>query len=170
MANAAVPFIPRDGVLVLKDNTGTPKTLTIAYDGGDLQLSNLNQAFKTRQIFKSRGSTYSVRDVEAQEVGIQFTADAVHFLGDASTVTLYEALMKLGAWSSAVSTLPSTAGDTYCLTLQWTGERTNFGGNADNVVVYKYVYFDLDFAEGVPGKFTIKGTAVIYSTDYVTHT
>jgi len=170
MANPSSPMIPRDGVLVIKDNTGTPKTLTIAYDGGDLQVSNLNQGHKTRQVFKSRGATYSVRDVEAQEIGIQFTADAVSFLGDGSTATLYEALMKLGAWSTAVSTLPSPAGDTYCLTLQFTVERTNFGGSADNVETFKYVYFDVDFAEGVPGKFTIKGTAVNYSTDFIAHT
>jgi hypothetical protein len=168
MANAATPIIPRDGVLVISD--GAALTYTVPYMGGALKITGLNQNQRTRQVFKASGSTYAVRDVEDQEFGIEFTADAVHWKGDGSTATLFEVLMKLGVWSAATSMLPTTAGDTYCLKLTWTEERTNFGASADNVVVAKYVYFDLDYAQGVPGQFTLKGTGVRYSTDYLTWT
>jgi hypothetical protein len=168
--NAATPIIPRDGVLVVSDNTGTPKTITVPYLNGTLKLTGLNASQRARQIFKSKGVVYAVRDTDDQEFGVEFTCDAVHFKGDNITATLFEALMKLGPWNNAVSTLPPSAGDTFCVTLTWTVERTNFGGTNDNVVVAKYVYFDVDFAEGTPGQFTLKGTGVPYSTDFLTWT
>lgn len=168
--NAATPIIPRDGVLVISDATGTPLTLTIAYMNGSIKLSSLNASQKTKQIFLANGTVYAARDVDDQPYSFEFTADAVHFKGDATTATLWEVAMKQGVWSSATSTLPSTAGDVYCLTCTWTIERTNFGGTADNVVALKYVYFDLDFSEGVPSQFSLKGTCIPYSSDHMTIT
>lgn len=140
------------------------------YLNGALKLTGLNASQKTKQVFKARGTVYGARDVEDQEYGVEFTADAVHFKGDGTTGTLFEALMKLGVWSAATSTLPTSAGDVYCVKLTWTVERTNFGATADNVVAIKYVYFDVDFSEGVPSQFSLKGTAIPYSTDHLTWT
>src|SRR5438128_1528944 len=141
MAISATPIIPRDGALLVNDLTpSTPLALVILYLGGDLKITGLNAAQKTRTVFKSKGTVYSARDVDDQEYGIEFTADAVHFEGDGTTGTPFEAFMKLGTiWSAAISTLPTVAGDTYCVKLTWTIERTNFGAAADNIVVAKYV-------------------------------
>lgn len=168
MANAGAPIIPRDGVLVIND--GAALSLTIPYLGGELKLGGLNASQKSKQVFKSRGTVYAARDVDDQEYSLEFTADAVHFKGDATTATLWEVIMKQGVWAAATSTFPTSAGDVYCLKCTWTVERTNFSGSADNVVVVKYVYFDLDFAEGVPSKFSLKGTCIPYSTDHLTIT
>lgn len=168
--NAAVPIIPRDGVLVISDASGTPKTLTIPYLNGNIKIGAVNADFKTRQVFSSRGTIYSARNVEDQPYSFEFTADAVHFKGDATTATLWEVVMKQGVWSSATSTWPASAGDIYTLTCTWTVERTNFSGTNDNVYAMKYVYFDLDFQEGVPSTFSLKGTVLTYSTDHTTIT
>lgn len=168
--NAATPIIPRDGVLVISDATGTPKTLTIPYLGGQIKISGLNASQKTKQLVLSRGTVYGGRDVDDQPYTFEFTADAAHFKGDNSTATLWEVVMKQGVWSAATSTLPTSAGDIYCVTCTWTVERTNFSGTNDNVVALKYVYFDLDFSEGTPSQFSLKGTCIPYSTDHMTIT
>lgn len=168
MALAAVPIIPRDGVLVIQD--GAALSLTIAYLNGAIKISGLNATQRTKQWFKSKGSTYSGRDVEDQEFSFEFTADAVHFMGDGTTATLFEAIMRKGVWAAAASTLPASAGDIYTLKGTWTVNRTNFGATSNNVVVAKYVQFDMDFSEGVPSQFSLKGTGAIFSTDYLTWT
>ena len=138
--------------------------------GGALKITGLNASQKTKQWFSSCGEIYSGRDVEDQDFGIEFEAEAVHFLGDATTATLFEAIMKKGVWAAATSLLPTTAGDIYCLKATWAVARTAFGASANNTVVAKYVQFDLDFSEGVPSKFSIKGVGKAYSTDYLTWT
>lgn len=170
MSNANTPIIPKDGVLHILDGAGTPLDFTVLYDGGDLSFSGLNQGFSTRQIFMSRGVPYSVRDTELKPIEFTFTCDAVHILGDGTTATIYDVLMKKAPWASATSTLPTTRGDTYCLTFKFTAERSNLGATADNTVTLKYCFFEMDFAEGIPGKWTIKGTMIPYSTDYYTAT
>jgi hypothetical protein len=163
--NAATPIIPRDGVMTLTDGTaGTPKTLTVLYTNGAIKITGLNNAQKDRKIYKSRGIIYAGRNTEDKEFGIEFTADAVHFLGDGTTATLFEAIMQKGLWSTATSTFPVSGGDIYTLQWSWTVERTNFSGTNDNVVTYKYVMFELDFAEGDPSQFSLKGTGLPYGT------
>lgn len=170
MANAANPIIPRDGVCVITDNTGTPKSWTLAYHGGDLKLTGLTPGQKTQQTYMAAGATYAGRQVDDQEVGVEFTADAVHIIGDGTTATLGDVLLKRGLWSAAVSTLPTTAGDLYCLTFTWTIERSTYGATTDNTVVLKYVFSAVDFTMGNPSKWGIKGTAMMYSTDGITIT
>jgi hypothetical protein len=157
MANATNPIIPRDGVVVITDNTGTPKSWTLAYRGGDLKLTNWSESQKTQQTFMSCGTVYAGRKVDDQPIGVEFTADAVHIIGDGTTATFGDVILKRGAWASAVSTLPTASGDLYCLTFTFTVERSNFSGGSDNVVVLKYVYGMADFTEGVPSKWGFKG-------------
>ena len=159
--NAATPIIPRDGVLVIKDNTGTPKTLTIPYRNGDLKLSGIMPGYRTVQEFTTCGKLYAVRQVEDSPIDVEFACDADHLLlGDGASVVFAETALQLGAWSGATSMLASTGGDAWVVTLQFTVERTNFGGTADNVVVLAFVVVKgLDFQEGVPSKFTFKGSA-----------
>lgn len=167
MAITSAPIIPADGTWTISD--GGSLSLTIPYRGGDLKLTGLNPDFKSRQVFKAGGRVYSARNVEDQEYGVEFTAHAVGFLGDGSTSTVWEPFMRTGLWSGATSTLPVTAGDAYCLTFTFQAERTNFGSTAgDAKVVIKYVYFDVDFAEGTPATFSFKGTGIPYSTDHYT--
>lgn len=168
MANAATPIIPRDGVLTASDNTGTPKTWVMLYRGGDLKISGMMPGQLSQQEFSSCGEVYAGRKVDRTSLDVEFTADSVHFIGDGTTATFGDVFLQLGAWSSAVSMLPTTAGDLYCLKLAFAVERSNFGATADNTVTLKYVYGVTDWTEGSPSKFSFKGKAMAYSTDYLT--
>jgi hypothetical protein len=166
MSNSAVPFIPADGSLTITD--GGALTFTLLYTDGDFQVTGLSAAQKSAQEFKTRGKVYSVRDVEEQSMEFSFTAHATQILGDGTTATLADVILKKGPWIAATSKLPAANGDTYCVQVAWTGERSTFGATADNVVTLKYCHLVLDFAEGVPGKLSVKGTAYTISTDFRT--
>ena len=169
MANTANPLIPVDGVITITD--GAALSLTLNYEDGDIQIQGLNgQNQKSFQSFKSRGKTYSVRAVEDVDIEFSFTAHAVHIIGDGTTGTLGDVALKKAAWAAATSKLSSSNGDAYLVQVSWRGERTNFGATNDNVVTMKYCALTLDFAEGVPGKLSIKGTCFPISTDYLTVT
>src|SRR4051812_14622247 len=99
MALTANPIIPRDGVLTLAD--GAALSLAISYLRGEVKWTGLNASQKSKQYFKSRGTLYAGRDVEDQEFGFEFTADAVHFMGDGTTATLFEVIMRKGVWAAA---------------------------------------------------------------------
>ena len=168
MALTSAPIIPRDGVMALSD--GAALSLVLLYMGGAVKWGGLNASQRTKQWFRSRGGVYAGRDVDDQDFSLDFTADAVHFLGDGTTATLFEAVMRKGVWSGATSTLPTAAGDIYTLKATWTVNRATFGATGNNAVVAKYVQFDLDFSEGVPSQFSLKGVGVPYSNDYLTWT
>lgn len=168
MAISSTPIIHRDVTCVISDNTGTPKTWTLFASGGTLKLTGLTPSQKTTQEFMSCGDVYASRMVDSQEIGVEFDCDAVHIIGDGTTATFGDVMLKRGAWASAVSTLPTAAGDTFCVTMTFTVERSNFGATADNTVVLKYVAGASDFSQGVPSKWGFKGRAIMYSTDGVT--
>ncbi len=171
MALPKTPFLPADGKIAISDNTGTPIVLTIAYEDGDLQITGLKSGFKTTQVFKNRGKHYSVRKVEHQAVAFSFTAHATGII-DAADGSIPAALLGLAGtpWATPVTTAPANTGDGDLRQLKWTGERTDFGGTADTTITLKYCDCEFDFAEGVPGKFSVKGEAYILAGDAVAFT
>lgn len=168
MSNAANPLIPHDGTITITE--GGVISLALLYEDGDFQVSGLTNSQKTRQSFKSRGKTYAVRDVEDQDIEFSFTCHAVHIIGDGTTGTIGDAVLKKAAWSTAASKLPVANGDAYLVQVAWTGERTTFGASNDNGISLKYCALTMDFSEGVPGKLSIKGTCYPLSNDYLTIT
>lgn len=169
MANTANPLIPADGTITITD--GGALSLTISYEDGDFSVTGLNgQDQKSYVSFKSRGKTYAVRAVEDVDIEFSFTGHAIHIIGDGTTGTLGDVALRKGAWSSYTSKLASSAGDAKLVQVSWRGERTNFAASADNVITLKYCALTMDFAEGVPGRLSIKGTAFPISTDYLTIT
>lgn len=166
MANTANPLIPTDGLITISD--GAALSVTVAYDSGDFQITGLTNSQKTRKGYKSRGKTYSVRDVEDQDIQFSFSSDAVTLKGDGTTGTPWEAANRIGVWAAATSTLPSVNGDSYLLQVSWTGERTNRGASNDNTITMKYCALDIDFQEGDPGKISFKGVNYCLGSDYLT--
>lgn len=169
MANASNPLIPSDGVITITD--GGALSLVLSYEDGDFQVSGLNgQDQKSYVSFKSRGKTYSVRAVEDMDIEFSFTAHAVHIIGDGTTATLGDVVLRKAVWASYTSKLPTANGDAKLVQVSWRGERTNFGASNDNVITLKYCALTMDFSEGVPGKLSVKGTCYPISTDYLTIT
>ncbi len=167
MSLAQNPLIPNDGVLLFND--GAALAFTVPYDGGDLAFSEISEGQKEYELFFSRGRFYAARKTVDKPVEVTFTCDAVGFT-DAVQAAILDIVRKSGLWLAATSTLPAAAGDLHCSKLTWTGERTSLGGTNDSSVVMKYLHLTAAFAEGTPGKFTIKGILLPYSTDYLTWT
>jgi hypothetical protein len=168
MAVTANPLVPVDGTLLIND--GAALSYTIVYEDGDFSASNIKKGQKAVVAFRDRGATYSVREMEDEEIEFSFSAHAVALLGDGTTAMPTDVVAKKGVWAAATSLLASTSGDAYLLKLTFTGERSNFGATNDTTMVLKYCHCTIDFAEGSPGKFSVKGKAFIISTDYLTLT
>lgn len=173
MALAANPMIPNDGVVSLTDATPTtPITTSVQYEDGDFQVTGLRKSQKAVQVFKSRGRTYAIRETEDQEIDFSFSCHAIALVGDGTLALPSDAILRRTGtpWATAISTLPLSAGDAYCLLVGFRAERTNFSATADAYVGLKYCSISMDFQEGIPGKLSFKGTAYIISTDYISFT
>lgn len=166
MALATNPLVPKDGSIVITD--GAALSLTINYEDGDFSVSGLQKDQRSTQVFRNRGKTYSVRETDDTDIEFSFSCHAISLVGDGTTATIGDVVRRSGVWVAATSTLPAASGDAYCVQVKWTGERTNFGATSDTSVTLKYCHLSLDYAEGIPGKLSIKGTAYCISTDYIT--
>jgi len=162
MANATVPLVPRDGSLVISDNTGTPLTVTVQYTDGDLKISDIVQGNWEAVVFEDRGVPYSLRASKKKTIKVSFTCHAIMTVGSASPL---EAIRKTGTWASAVSMLATAAGgsEIFLVQLVWTGERSDFGASADASFTLKKVRVTASFNEGVPGTFSFEGEAYIFA-------
>lgn len=168
MTVAANPFVPKDGIITITDNTGTPLSYVVIYEDGDFQFGPIMEGQWEVQEFKDRGVPYAVRKVEKMSIPFSFTAHATGVIGDGTTALLGDVAAKLGVWASATSKLAATNGDAYLLQIAWSGERSDLGATADSSVTFKYAHLKLSFAEGIPGKMSIEGIAFALSTDFMT--
>lgn len=167
MALAANPLIPNDGVITIND--GAALAFTLDYEDGDLAFSEISEGQKNYEMFFKRGRFYAARKTQDSPVEVSFSCHAVGFT-DAAQASILDIVRKAGLWAAASSTLPIAAGDLYCVKLTWRGERTDLGGTADSSVVMKYFHPTAAFAEGTPGKWSIKGVLLPFSTDYLAWT
>ena len=164
---ATIPMIPRDGEIKLPDATGSPIVCTVAYEDGDLAITGLRQGQYSQELFRDRGIIYTARNVQEEEVEIAFSAHAMALTNTTSN-ELLDAVRKAGAFASGVSQLGANA-DVWALKLTFTAERTNYGATADSVLTFTYVRdMTIDFAEGVPGKFSFKGKAMLQASAGIT--
>jgi hypothetical protein len=167
MALATIPIIPRDGTITLADATGSPITCTVVYEDGDASITGLRQGQFSQEVFRDRGLFYGARNVQEEEVEISFSAHVVAFT-DATEKLLSDAVRKTGAFASGVSQLGANA-DVWALKVTFAAERTNYGASADTSVAFTYVRdMSVDFAEGVPSKFTFKGKAMLVDSAGIT--
>ena len=170
MALSAAPFVPKDGALVFAD--GAALTYTVVYEDGDFAWGPVPKGFKSVVDFFQRGRYYASRETDDIVLEFSFSCHAIGVTGDGSTATIFDVIYKHAGslWASATSMLPAAAGDAYHLKLTWTGERSNIGATTDSTIVMKYCQLEISFAEGIPGKWSIKGKLKPYSTDYLTIT
>ncbi|HYF53370.1 MAG TPA: hypothetical protein VEA41_03845 [Salinarimonas sp.] len=175
MAMATIPLIPNDGVLLINDGAGSPLSYAIVYEDGDFTLGGLKKSQKEVQEFLDRGRFYSVRETNDVSIDWSFSCHAIAMLGDGVTASPTDVFLKLGVWSAATNLLPAAAGGgasgVWCVKMTFTGERTDYGATADTTAVLKYCHAEsLDFGEGIPGKWSLKGKLYCHSTDYLTLT
>lgn len=157
MPVSSVPMIPRDATLTVEDATGTPISLTIVYEDGDFQTSEMEEGYMNAVFFKDRGVHYNARKTEEQDITFTFTAHVTAFT-DSSNGTPLDAVMKLGKFSAGVSTHGGSTADVWMTKWTFTAEATNYGAAGDHVLAMTKVRTKIAMAEGVPGKWTITGT------------
>lgn len=136
----------RDGELIIKDGSTTPKTLTVILDQGDLSWT---QKQKTIEV-KDRGSIAAghLRKGDDESVQLSFTARWTQLIGKAANsadpLQLYETLMFISA-SGVAST--SSAGQQKTLTFEFT--VVDPSGTASEKIVFSKVYREtLTMSEG----------------------
>jgi hypothetical protein len=152
MAMSTLPWIPKDGVITIKDGAGTPLSLTVTYEEGDFSFDSIAADQKETTVFKDRGVTYAIRQTEEIDPTISFSAYATD-LTDAADVTLFDVLRWGGAWSAATTTL--VGGKAVDITFATT--TTGTGGGTSSITFHGVVLKG-GFSEGAPGKFSLTGT------------
>jgi hypothetical protein len=153
------------GVLTLIDATGTPITLDVRFDNGDLSIDGLRNGLRDTATFTSRGKTRSLRRTTPVYPTISFTA-MVTDLSETGTGTLLDWITKKTGtpFASRVST-SAARGDVDTSHLKFTMEGTTYGDSADGIIQCKDVDFTLQLSEGEPNTFGITGTVYGDVTD-----
>lgn len=168
MALASNPFIPADGTIEIQDASGTPIVTTVQYEDGDFSVEGLRESQFSVQEFYDRGVMYAYRKIKEEPISFSFTAHATDFL-DATEKTVLDAFLKTGAFAAGVSQFGASA-DVWAVKVTFTAEQTDYGAASDSTVVLTYCVAECSFAEGTPGKFSIKGTAYLSASAGVTRT
>lgn len=159
MALSSVTKNFRDGSIAIEDGTGTPISMTVAYEDGDFSISGLIEGQKQVVHYQDRGDYYSSRKTTQVYPKFSFTAHMTE-LSDNTNKNLIDVCRKTGAWSAGVSTLGAAA-EVWAVKITLTVEGTNHGDAADHTIVLDdCVITDVQFAEGDPNKFTISGECV----------
>lgn len=157
MAIAATPLVPKDGTITITDGAGTPLEFEVTYEDGDFQIAGLAAGDWEVETFYDRGIPYTVRNVKRKTYEFTFTCHAIALSNNSSGVVL-DVVRKAGTWGSATSV--NTTGDAHLVKVVFKGERTDLSATSDTFLNMFECHLQADFAEGIPGKLTIKGTVI----------
>jgi hypothetical protein len=157
MAYSTAPKTLRDGKITLKDGTGTPVTLEVAYEEGNLSYDR-PKAQSTLTTF-DRGSLSSVRKDQDQFITFTFTANMRQFT-DAAAGSIIDFIEKTNFYSGNTSTGSGTPYiEDYVIDVQFDVLGTTHGDDADHQATFsKCEYTSYSFAEGGPNSFTLSFT------------
>lgn len=163
MALSTLPMIARDGTIAFQDATGTPITVTLDYEDGNLAIEDLGHLHRERLELYDRDDLAALRYGRRRPIPFSFSCYPKG-LTDATVKLITDLIMRTGAWAASVSTRGANE-EVYTYQMTYTIERTNFGGTADNTVTLKHVHMTMSLKEE-PGGFTkleITGTAFLYA-------
>lgn len=171
MALNTVPFVAASGTIKFEDASGSPIVHTVQFEDGDGSISGLTEGQYNTEIFRDRGVMYSFRQIDEQEASFSMSAHATE-VHDSTESCFLDCMLKLGAFSSGVSTLANN-GDAWALKLTVTLDSSSggTGGEAGQTFVFDYfIPEDCGFSEGSPGKFTVSGKCVLLASAGITLT
>ena len=158
MAYSTVPKTKRDGTIELRDGTGSPVTLEIAYEEGNFTFSQ-PQRF-SELVIMDRGNFSTVRKQDEQAITGSFSAYFRQFTDASEAGSIRDFILGQANYSANVST--GSTGVPYvehfCIDIKYTAEGTNFGDDADHTVTLSKCVCNVDFAEGDPSAFSISFT------------
>jgi len=154
------------GTVTFIDGTGTPVTLVLSTDRGDLKITNLGAKLNAPAIFERRGKFGSLNR-GARAYPILTLSAFVGNLASSSTSapgTPFEFAVKAGAYAANVSTLG--ANREYTIDVKLSIEGTNFGDASDETITAEDCLVACEFAEGIDGNVlsltaTVLGSVVL---------
>lgn len=94
----------RDGIMTIKDGTGTPNELEVVLDQGDVSYTE-NRNVNT---ILDRGVLYAFREGDDQPVEVTFSIMLTGITGEGASVEVRDALLHVGNASSWVNTSTKT--------------------------------------------------------------
>jgi len=159
MAYSTLPKTRRDGVITLKDATGTPVELIIAYEEGNLTFDTPKAA---QTVIRDRGTISTVRkgDEEPAASG-SFSAYFRQFTDGAEAGSILDFINKTGNYASNIST--GTAGtpfvEFYCINIEYAIDATALGDDAPTTATLSKCVCTASFTEGDPSSFTLNFTS-----------
>lgn len=152
---AASTFIKHftDGIIKLKDGTGTPVELQVPFSVGDLKIDGLKATQRETSKYEARGALTGVRHGAKKYPTGSFTFQIADY-SDASDRTVLDFITKKASYSANVSTLGSSQ-EVYTIDIVLTVEGSNFGDSADHVLTYEDCDCTVSIAEGEPNTATV---------------
>jgi hypothetical protein len=155
MAYSVVPKTKRDGKITLKDGSGVPVTLEIAYEDGNFSFSQPQRYGEL--VVMDRGNISAVRKQDEQIITGSFSCNMREFTDAVNPGSVRDFLLQSGFYSGNTSTGLSGAPmiEHYCVDIDFDVEGTDFGDDADHKVTLAKCICSIDFAEGDPSSFTI---------------
>jgi len=159
VAYSVVPKTKRDGVIQLRDGTGVPVTLDVAFEDGNLTFSQPQQF--SELVVMDRGSFSAVRRQDEQAITGSFSFHFRQFADSSEAGSVRDFINKSGFYSSNISTggTGTPFVEHYCIDIRYTAEGTDFGDDADHQVTISKCVCSLDFSEGDPSTWTLNFTA-----------
>jgi hypothetical protein len=155
MAYSTVPKMRRDGKITLKDGTGVPVTLEVAYEEGNFTFTPTKAA---QVIIRDRHAITNVRrgDEEPAASG-SFSIYLREFTDSAQAGSVLDFVNKTGSYSSNTSTGASGTPqiEEYCIDIEYTIEGTDLGDDADHVATITKCICDVVYTEGDPSTLAI---------------
>lgn len=155
MAASTVTKNLRDGLLRLRDGTGTPVELDVAIDEGNLRFTitqNVNPIL-------DRGVLAHPRLGDQEPVSWSFGMKYTEMLDDSAAGTPYEFLTQTGAYTGNVSTRTDT--DVFCNDLRFYVDDPE--GGTDELIEFPDCWHDsIEFQEGDEyNTLTVSGRAFV---------
>ena len=155
MGYSTVPKMRRDGKITLKDGTGTPVTLEVAYEEGNFTFTPTKAA---QVIIRDRHSITNVRrgDEEPAASG-SFSIFLREFTDSTNLGCVLDFVNKTGGYAANVSSGASGTPqiEEYCIDIEYEIEGTDLGDDADHKATISKCICDVVFTEGDPSTLAI---------------
>ena len=159
MAYSTLPKTRRDGVITLKDGTGSPVTLEVAYEEGNLTFDTPKAA---QTVIRDRGTISTVRkgDDEPTASG-SFSAYFRQFTDGSEAGSILDFINQTGSYASNVSTGSTGTPfvEFYCIDLEYQVDATALGDDAATTATLSKCVCTASFTEGDPSSFTLNFTS-----------
>lgn len=158
MAYSTVPKVRRDGQITLKDGTGSPVSLIVSYEEGNLSIDNLND-LRDQTVIRDRGEISAVRKGDQQPLSGTFSFYFRAFT-DAEVGGVRDFITQSNAYSGNISTgsTGSPYVEHYAVDIEYLVEGSDFPEATDHVATLSKCVCNLSLAEGDPTSYSLSFT------------